>query len=68
MSNSTDGRCTAPVSPLAHVTVLDLGTYIAGPLACTHLASLGANVIAVRRPLVLVLVMHRRHKQLRMLC
>ena len=36
--------------PLAGVEVLDVGTYIAGPLAATHLAHLGANVTCVRRP------------------
>jgi crotonobetainyl-CoA:carnitine CoA-transferase CaiB-like acyl-CoA transferase len=37
------------VSPLENVKVLDVGTYLAGPLACTHLANLGAEVVAVRR-------------------
>ena len=39
----------APTLPLAHVKVLEIGTFIAGPLACTHLAHLGAAVTAVRR-------------------
>lgn len=36
--------------PLANLKVLDLGTMIAGPVACTLLADFGAEVIKVERP------------------
>ena len=46
-ATSCDTPCDAP---LAGVTVIDVGTFIAGPLAATHLAQLGATVIHVIRP------------------
>ena len=36
--------------PLEGVRVLELGTYLAAPLATLHLAGLGASVCAVVRP------------------
>jgi len=38
------------IRPLEGYTVLELGCYLAGPLACRHLQQLGARVIAVVRP------------------
>ncbi len=36
--------------PLEHITVLDVGAFITGPLACSMLGDLGATVIKVERP------------------
>jgi len=36
--------------PLAGVKVIDIGDYIAGPLAAMMLADQGAEVIRIRRP------------------
>lgn len=38
--------------PLAGVTVLDLGRFVAGPVAATILGEFGADVIKVERPVV----------------
>jgi crotonobetainyl-CoA:carnitine CoA-transferase CaiB-like acyl-CoA transferase len=35
---------------LEHITVLDVGAFITGPLACSMLGDLGATVIKVERP------------------
>ena len=43
-------RDPSTVAPLKGVRVLELGTYLAGPLTTTHLAQLGASVTAVERP------------------
>lgn len=38
------------MKPLAHIRVIELGTYITGPASSMHLADLGADVIKVERP------------------
>lgn len=43
-------RPMARALPLEGVRVLELGTYLAAPLATLHLAGLGASVCAVVRP------------------
>jgi crotonobetainyl-CoA:carnitine CoA-transferase CaiB-like acyl-CoA transferase len=45
-----DDGATAARSPLAGVTVLDLGQYIAGPLVGTLLADQGAAVVRIEPP------------------
>lgn len=47
MSNSQENVSAAPAAPLAGVSVIDLGQYIAGPGAAMALADLGATVIKV---------------------
>ena len=47
MSCSRENTPTAPAAPLAGVSVIDLGQYIAGPGAAMALAELGATVIKV---------------------
>lgn len=47
MSYSRENVSTAPAAPLAGVSVIDLGQYIAGPGAAMVLADLGATVIKV---------------------
>ena len=39
-----------PESPLAGITVIELGQFIAGPFASQILADLGARVIKIERP------------------
>lgn len=47
MTSIRENIATAPVGPLAGVSVIDLGQYIAGPGAAMALADLGATVIKV---------------------
>ncbi len=48
----THDRTEAPraTGPLASLRVLDLGTMVAGPVACTYLSDFGAEVIKVEQP------------------
>jgi succinyl-CoA--D-citramalate CoA-transferase len=43
-------RATAPEGPLKGLRVIDAGTMIAGPLAATHLADFGADVVKLELP------------------
>ena len=45
-----NGSHPMPSYPLEGITVLDLGTVINGPLACSLLAELGARVIRIEAP------------------
>lgn len=47
MTYSRENTSTSPAAPLAGVSVIDLGQYIAGPGAAMALADLGATVIKV---------------------
>ena len=47
---TTYGCVPLPNYPLEGVTVLDLSTFLAGPMACALLAELGARVIRVEPP------------------
>ena len=47
-----DQEAAPPVGPLAHVRVVELGSFIAGPFCGQLLADMGAEVIKVEPPIV----------------
>lgn len=49
-NSSEPPRPGQPAGPLASLRVLDLGTMVAGPVACTYLSDFGAEVIKVEQP------------------
>ncbi len=48
--------------PLSDISVLDLGQAVAGPVAATFLADMGADVVKVERPEGEVYRLHRRER------
>jgi crotonobetainyl-CoA:carnitine CoA-transferase CaiB-like acyl-CoA transferase len=46
----SDGAASPAALPLTGVRVLDVSRFVSGPLCSFHLASMGAEVIAVERP------------------
>lgn len=49
-ASGADGAAGAPAGPLAGVTVLEVGVFIAGPYATMQLADMGARVIKIETP------------------
>ena len=46
----TQSEARASEGPLKGLKVIDAGTMIAGPLAATHMADFGADVIKIEQP------------------